>query len=145
MATFPLDHSKRTTFFVRKVEEYFILNAEFLPDISIHLIDETGLPVRFTSGPPSIVRIKVKEMSHFSKSFHIQISSIDSNDVFPDNKISNFKSKLPKSVDFSGQWSTALARIYFPSSILNITPPFNYIKINKRTKYNIRVSDSHTS
>ena len=96
LATFPFDHSKRTTFFVRKVEEYFILNTEFLPDISIHLIDETGLPVRFTLGPPSIVRINVKEMSHFLKSFHIQISSIDSNDVFPDNKISNSKANYQK-------------------------------------------------
>ena len=134
LSTFPLDHSKRTTFFVRKNKEFFILNTEFLSDISIQLIDEKNYPVQFTPGPPSIIRVRLKEMSNFLENFHIQISSNDSNAVFPENRISSFKSKLPKSVDFSDNWSIALTRIYFPSSVLRVIPPFNYIKIKKESK-----------
>ena len=52
-------------------------------------------------------------MSNFLENFHIQISSNDSNDVFPENKISSFKSKLPKSIDLSDNWSIALTEFIF--------------------------------
>lgn len=86
-------------------------------------------------------------MSNFLKSFHKHVSSNDSNDVLYDNKISNVKSKLPKSVDFSDQRSPALTRIYFPFSILDINPPFKYIifkkKRNKELEYQtIRIPNS---
>ena len=110
------------------------MNTEFLSDISIQLIDEKNYPVQFTPGPPSIIRVRLKEMSNFLENFHIQISSNDSNAVFPENRISSFKSKLPKSVDFSDNWSIALTRIYFPSSVLRIIPHFNCIKIKKESK-----------
>ena len=129
LAIFPINFSNRTTFFTQKVKEFFLLNTEFLSDITIELIDENNQAIPFIPGPPSIIRVVIKEMPHVTDSFHIQVSSNDSNDTFFNNVTSRFKVKLPKSLDLSGSWSLALTRIYLPSKLKNLIPPFNYIKI----------------
>ena len=129
LAVFPIDFANRTTFFTQKIKEYFLLNTEFLSDITIELIDENNHLIPIISGPPSILRVVIKEMTHVKDSFHIQVSSNDSNDTFLNNTTSRFKVKLPKRLDLSGNWSLALTRIYLPSKLKNLIPPFNYIKI----------------
>ena len=91
------------------------MNTEFLSDITIELIDENNHLIPFISGPPSILRVVIKEMTHVKDSFHIQVSSNDSNDTFLNNTTSRFKVKLPKRLDLSGNWSLALTIIYLPS------------------------------
>ena len=44
------------------------------------------------------------------------------------------KINCQKSIDLSDNWSIALTRIYFPSSVLRLIPPFSYNKIIKNRK-----------
>ena len=129
----PIDFSKKTTFFSPKVSEYFPLSSSFKQNISVALVDERNNPILFATGPPSIVRINIIEMDNRESldSFHVQASSNNSKETFPLNSASKFKSILSKSLELSPAWMIALTRIYLPSEILNLVPPFNYIKVEE--------------
>ena len=62
-------------------------------------------------------------------SFHVQLSSNDSKDVYPDNTSHNFKSMLPKMLELNDSWKVALSKLFIPRSILNLCPPFDYITV----------------
>ena len=131
LCTFPIDLSKKSSLFTPRNIQYFALNSTFLNNISIQLVDENNIPIQFSTGPPTIIRVRIQEMSSVSECFHVQISNNDTRDTFPDNTASHFKSKLSKNLNLNGDWQLALTRIYIPPGVLNISYPFNYIKVKK--------------
>ena len=79
-----------------------------------------------------------------TSTFHIQISNLDSKNIYVENHYSSFVSKLPKSIQLKDKWYVALSRIYLPPKILNITRHMNIIKfviepIEKSKKFMTRV------
>ena len=99
-----------------------------LSNISVLLVDENDIPINFTIGPPTITKLRFKEMDNDSNTFYVQISNLDSNDIYVDNNRSWFRSKLPKSLHLRDKWSVAVSRIYLPPKIMNIANPINIIE-----------------
>ena len=54
-------------------------------------------------------------------SFTIQLVSIASGEMFPDNTLSSFTNFSPEQVNLEGQWEVAVSEISYPSRYQNIT------------------------
>ncbi len=48
--------------------------------------------------------------------FYVTLPCNASMDVYPDNRISNYKTRLAKSMNLKGQWEVGLIEIYYPNS-----------------------------
>ena len=48
---------------------------------------------------------------------------------FPDNKTSNFLTKLPRTLQLDGEWEVGLAEIDYPHTWYNIHEGNNYVEI----------------
>ena len=128
LSVIPLDHSKSALTFIPRIKQYFRANSDFISNIVIHFLDESDAPINFAVGPPTIVKVRFKEMDTNTSTFHIQISNLDSNNIYVENHYSSFVSKLPKSIQLKDKWYVALSRIYLPPKILNITRHMNIIE-----------------
>ena len=128
LSVIPLDHSKSALTFTPSINQYFRANSDFISNIVIHFLDESDTPINFAVGPPTIVKIRFKEMDANTNTFYIQISSLDSSNIYVENHYSSFVSKLPKSIQLKDKWFVALSRIYLPPKILNIASHMNIIE-----------------
>ena len=54
-------------------------------------------------------------------SFTIELVSIASSELFPDNTLSSFTNFLPVQVNLEGQWEVAISEISYPSMYQNVT------------------------
>ena len=95
------------------------------------LIDENDTPINFTIGPPTITKIRFKEMDNDSNTFYVHIYHFDSNDIYVNNNPSCFRTKLAKAHHLKDKWSVATAYI-FTSKIMNIANPINIIAFETR-------------
>lgn len=136
MSIVPLNHSSSAITFIPAVTKFFKMNSDYISTISVKIVDENDLPINFTIGPPTIVKFQFKEMMNGSNNFYVQMSNSDSVDIFPNNSPSYFKSKLPKTINLQDKWLVALASIYLPPNIINISSPMNIIEILKRDTSN---------
>ena len=132
LCNIPLNHTLSAITFIPAVSKFFKLNSDCLNNISVKIVDEHDLPINFTIGPPTIIKLRFKEMMNDANNFYVQISNNDSADIFPDNSTSNFKSKLPKVINLENKWLLALASVYIPPNIINFSQPMNIIEISKR-------------
>ena len=147
LAVVPLNHTASAVTFNSIVKKYFTASSDFITSISVKLVDEYNLPINFTIGPPTIVKLRFKEMMNKDTHFYVQIANNDSVDVFPDNTHSYVKSKLPKALNLVRKWKIALTSIYIPPKIKNISNHTNTLEIiesinNLENNYNKLV---HTS
>lgn len=55
-----------------------------------------------------------------SDHFYLTLPSNSSMHVFPDNKISHFKTQLPKRISLQGEWELGLAEIHYPFDFVTI-------------------------
>ena len=117
--------------FSPKIKEVFKLGSTFKQDISLSLLDEKDNVIRFAPGAPSIARVSILEKYNHPPmdTFHVQVSSNDSRDVYPDNTSHNFKSVLPQMLELNDSWKVALSKLFIPRGILNLCPPFDYITV----------------
>jgi hypothetical protein len=53
-------------------------------------------------------------------SFYMNLPSNSSMDIFTENKVSEFKTMLPKTIYLDGKWEVALTEIHYPCTIQNI-------------------------
>jgi len=120
LATIPLIETNNTITFIPSIPKFFKVNTNTLTSISVEMLDENDIPIRFATGPPNILKIRLKEMNSPYQNFFIHAGNDDSIDVFADNKPSSFKSKLPKEINLQGRWSVALTNIFLPPRIHNI-------------------------
>ena len=117
--------------FSPKIKEVFKLGSTFKQDISLRLLDEKDNVIRFAPGAPSIARVSILEKYNHPPmdTFHVQVSSNDSRDVYPDNTSHDFKSVLPKMLELNDSWKVALSKLFIPRRILNLCPPFEDITV----------------
>ena len=75
-------------------------------------------------------------------SFTIELVSIASGELFPNNTLSSFTNFLPEQVNLEGQWEVAISEISYPSMYQNITQgKFKFFdqKLSKTTSiYNLK-------
>ena len=91
-------------------------------------------------------------MSSLNEIFYLQASSDDSAGIFVENTHSNFRSKLPKAIDFDGKWMVALTSIYLPSKMRNITAAMGMIRVARlntrqeiESEYQVQIPDTRCS
>ena len=97
---------------VCKRKEYFKLRNSRLGEISIRLVDENNWPLHLGSGQPTFLKLQLKKFP--MKSFVLRLSSLESRDVFAENKASSFRIILQQQLDCD-RWDVALSSIYLPS------------------------------
>jgi hypothetical protein len=99
---------------VCKRKEYFNLNCNRLTTLCIRLVDENNWPLHLGSGQATFLKLQLKQFA--MKSFVLRLSSLESRDVFSDNKNSSFRINLQQPIE-SSNWDVALSSIYLPSRI----------------------------
>lgn len=98
---------------VCKRKEYFNFNSSRLNELSVRLVDENNWPLHLgQGGQPTFVKLQLKKFP--MKSFVLRLSSLESSDVFTENKASSFRIILRQQLDCS-RWNVALSSIYLPS------------------------------
>ena len=64
--------------------------------------------------------------------FYVTLPSNSSMEYFPDNKTSNFVTKLSRTLQFNGEWEVGLAEIDYPHTWHNIHEGKNSVEIYAR-------------
>ena len=74
-------------------------------------------------------------------SFYLTVSSSADSEFFPDNAVSHFKNKTPKTIDLNDKWEVALVEMSCPFNFHNITKSDVYLTIipTKKSKAHRRV------
>lgn len=60
-------------------------------------------------------------------SFYLTLPSDNSLNFYPDNKISNFKTRLPTPLELKGEWEVGLAEFIYPHTWYNVNCQNNLI------------------
>ena len=94
----------------------------------LEIRDENNKLVKFSTGFPTIVKLRISEMPSKMSHFYIRVACHDSKRIFSENNCSNFDVKLPKEVQVDSNWKVSLTSIFFPKNIHNI-----YLSINEIT------------
>ena len=94
----------------------------------LEIRDENNKLVKFSTGFPTIVKLRISEMPRKMNHFFIRVACHDSKLIFSENNCSNFDVKLPKEVQVDSNWKVSLTSIFFPKNIHNI-----YLSINEIT------------
>lgn len=66
-------------------------------------------------------------------SFYVTLPSDGSIDVYPDNTLSHFFTKLPRPIELTGQWEVGLVELIYPRMWNNVTTDSNKYEINLGT------------
>ena len=61
--------------------------------------------------------------------FYVTLPSNSSIEYFNDKKISNFVTKLPKTIQLDGEWEVGIAEIDYPDTWYNISEGKNSVEI----------------
>ena len=126
-----IDYSKRVTNFNPRSTKQYKINTTVLNNVSITLTDEYNCPINFISGVPTIIKLKLFEMSRNLTNFYIKATNTDSKETFRNNVCSSFYTKLPKEIFLNNGWKVGLSSIYLPKNIHNIYEPMNNLFIEE--------------
>ena len=129
--TIPMTLKSKILDYQPKIKKYFRINTNELKSIQVELLDENDELIKFKVGFPTIVKLKISNMSIEKDSFYIRVSCKDSKSVFPLNTCSSFQARLPKELRLGVNWRASLTSIYLPKNIHNIYELMNTITIDK--------------
>lgn len=116
-----LTPDKRYCFYEAERKNYLQLNNTILDVVDFELTDGLNRRLCIHEGTPTIVKLNLRKMDANKKSFHIRLSS-DKSIEFPNNTLSQFSVRLPKTYYFNRFWKVALASILLPGK--HCTFPF---------------------
>ena len=104
-------------YFEAERKEYFNLNNVALRGLTVQLVDENDYQLGLLTGQPTFIKVKFKKMDA-DGTIPLRLSSNDSNDLFPSNISSNFRTQLSPLIDFgSSKWGVALTTIHYPAEV----------------------------
>lgn len=66
------------------------------------------------------------------ESFYLTLLSNSSMDYFPDNKTTNFSTKLPKPLKLEGEWAVGIVEFQYPCTMFTVQQRENIVYITKR-------------
>ena len=112
-----------------RLKKLYKISTNELKCAIIEIRDENNKLVKFSTGFPTIVKLKVSEMPCKMNHFYIRLACHDSKLIFSENTCSNFDVKLPKEVQLDSNWKVSLTSIFFLKNIHNIYLPINEITI----------------
>lgn len=114
---FSPDFQATDDFFFKEVEspDFVPLINTTISDITIKLTDEKNEQLNIEKGHATIIKLRLRKMDRFKKSFNVRLSS-EKTALFPENTNYNFKVKLPNFIDLSeGNWRVCLNSINHPA------------------------------
>ena len=79
--------------------------------------------------------------SFFMMAFYVTLPSNSSMDVYPENTLSNYRVKLPTSLQLSGEWEVGLVEIAYPHSWYVLSPNSSKISIRSEQDSSFREID----
>ena len=62
--------------------------------------------------------------------FNLTLPSNNSKQIYPDNSVASFTTKLPEDINLTGQWEVALKEIQYPISWYNIDEDSGYVIVD---------------
>ena len=105
-------------FIYKEVEcpDYIPLINSTISDITIRLTDENNEQLNIETGHATIIKLRLRKMDPFKKSFNIRLSS-EKSALFPNNTNYSFKVKLPNTLELSAadNWRVCLNSINHPA------------------------------
>ena len=71
--------------------------------------------------------------------FYLTVPSNASSDVFPDNKTTSYRVKLPQTIDLEGNWEVGLYSISYPNTWYTLQKGFDtHVYYADHTKLSMR-------
>jgi len=112
---FSPDYTLQEDYTFKEIEciDFIPLLNQSLSTIKIQLLDEDNQHLQLYAGHATIIKLILRKMSN-AKTFNIRLTSAPNND-FPDNKLSQFKVKLPAPVNLDKSWKVCVNTISHPS------------------------------
>ena len=110
--------------------------------VSFTLMDENNLPITFSPGVPTIIKLNIFEMNNSVRNFYVKTSNYASRDIFTSNKCFSFVTRLSKEMVLDNTWKVGITSIFLPKNIYNIYKSMNTIIIEDDTS--LKVQNSRT-
>lgn len=101
------------SFYEVERKNFIQLNNTILDVLDFKITDGLDRQISLHEGTPTIIKLNFRQMDARKKSFHIRLSSAASTE-FPNNSLSQFSVRLPKTYYFNRDWKVALASILIP-------------------------------
>jgi hypothetical protein len=96
---------------------FLALESSPLQRLSLHIVDSSGNTLPLAPGPPTIVKLEITDNMDTYNQFTVTLESTQSKDLYPENKMHDFKVQLPSEMNFSG-WEVGLQSVSFPSDFV---------------------------
>ena len=84
--SFRLDHRKKLISYNPRTVKTFKVNSDLISNVSFTITDQNNIPILFSLGVPTIIKLKIFEMNNQVKNFYVKTSNFDSKNIFTDNK-----------------------------------------------------------
>lgn len=120
---------EKDDFFFHDIErkQFFPLENTILDELEFRLVDEDNQPLNLNEGIATILKLKLKEMSYYKKSFNVRLTSRTTTN-YPLNNNSSFTVNLPQALYFNDNWNVSVSNINLPN-VFSTVPPNNYIQL----------------
>ena len=116
------------TFFFHEVEnkQFLPLENTILDNLEFKLVDENDKQINLNEGIATIIKLRLKKMSYYKKSFTVRLTS-RANKLYPNNKSSEFTVNLPQNLIFDDSWKVSVSNINLPNKFATL-PAGNYFQ-----------------
>ena len=117
------------TFFFHEVEkkQYLPLENTILKTLEFKLVDENDVQINLNEGISTVIKLRLKKMSYYKKSFTVRLTSRPTN-LYPKNTSGEFTVELPQTLTFDETWKVSVSNINLPN-VFSSVPPQNYIQL----------------
>lgn len=115
-------------FFFHEVErtQFLPLENTILDDLNFKLLDEDNVQLNLNEGIATIVKLRLKKMSYYKKSFTVRLTSRTSK-FYKSNTASDFTVNLPQTLIFDDErWKVSVSSINLPN-VFSTLPPNNFM------------------
>lgn len=133
------DIGSGTKFFYHEFESktYCVLENTLLNTVKFQLLDENDELLKLKTGIPTILKLDIKAMEKYKKSFNVRVTS-EFNADHDSNTNSKFKTTLPQTLFLNDQWRVALSSINLPNifnTFLNDNIKIAYLNVETENKF----------
>lgn len=118
----------KDTFFFHEVEKKTFLPLEntILDTLDFKLVDENDKQINLNEGIATIIKLRLKKMSYYKKSFTVRLTSRATH-LYPNNTSSEFTVNLPQNLIFDDSWKVSVSSINLPNTFSTL-PSGNYMQ-----------------
>lgn len=126
------------TYFFHEVErkQFLPLENTILDKLNFRLTDEDDQPLKLNEGIATIVKIRLRKMDYYKKSFTVKLTSRKTS-LHKTNTSSKFTVTLPQTLFCDQRWKVSVTNINLPN-VFSTLPPNNFISFNFKLHSNVQ-------